>query len=165
MTRIGILSDTHLTRPDELFTARVSACFAEIPVIIHAGDLTSPSVLEVFAGKEVYAVHGNMCDHSSRSTLPPCRKLAIDRFEIVVVHGYGFGYGNDLEERLFSEFTSADCIIYGHTHSPVCHTVGEVLIMNPGSFQSTGRFGSPGTYGVLTVGEKLCGRIHTVPEG
>ena len=163
MTRIGILSDTHLNRPDELFVAQVKACFSDIPVIIHAGDLTSSSILKVFGDKEVYAVHGNMCDHSSRATLPPSRILKIDRFELVVVHGYGFGYA-DIEDHLYNEFGTADCIIYGHTHSPACHSIGDVLMINPGSFGSTGRFGSPGTYAILEVGQKLSGKIMNVPE-
>lgn len=164
MIRIGILSDTHLNRPDELFTARVEACFSDIAVIIHAGDLTSASILKAFGNRKVYGVHGNMCDHTSRSTLPSSRKITIDNFELIVVHGHGFGYGSDIEERLFNEFGSADCIIYGHTHSPVCHKFDDVLMLNPGNFGSTGRFGSPGTYAVLKVGKELRGRIMNVPE-
>lgn len=164
MTRIGILSDTHLTRPDELFAARVESCFSDIPIVIHAGDLTSTSILKVFGDREVYAVHGNMCDHTSRSTLPSSRKITIENFELVVVHGQGFGYGHDIEDRLFNEFDSADCIIYGHTHSPVCHKFGDILMLNPGSFGSTGRFGSPGTYAILEVDHELKGQIMNVPE-
>ncbi len=54
-----------------------------------------------------------------------------------------------------------DCIVYGHTHIPVCHTTGDTLFINPGSFQGTGTYGAPGTYGLLQVGGKgLSGSIH-----
>ncbi|MFO7605333.1 MAG: YfcE family phosphodiesterase [Desulfurivibrionaceae bacterium] len=162
-TRIGILSDTHLSRPTERFTKEVEACFAEIPIIFHAGDLTSASILDVFRGKEVHGVHGNMCDQSSRQRLPSLREISIDGFKIILTHGHKFGY-HDLEDRLFSQFAEADCIIYGHTHKAVCHRLGHVLFINPGSFRSTGRFGSPGTYAILETGDQLHGRIMPIPE-
>ena len=68
--KAGILSDTHLVRPDDQYTRLVGHCFADCDVIIHAGDLTNTSVLEVFGNREVHAVHGNMCDASSYRNLP-----------------------------------------------------------------------------------------------
>ena len=55
-------------------------------------------------------------------------------------------------------------MIYGHTHQAVCHRVGERLIINPGSFKATGRYGAPGTYGILEVGNVLQATIHEVPQ-
>jgi len=161
--RIGILSDTHLTQPSELFDAQVKACFSEIPVILHAGDLTSSIILNALSGKEIHAVHGNMCDSSTRQTLPAVQKLTVGPFTIVLTHGYGYGY-HDVEDGLYNEFGTADCIVYGHTHVPVCHRIGDVLFINPGSFCSTGRFGKPGTYAVLEIDAQLRGQIMEVPE-
>ena len=162
-TRIGILSDTHSSHPSELFIAHVANCFSDVSMVFHAGDLTSANVLEAFKDKEVFAVHGNMCDASSRSKLPPVQHLEINNFKIVLTHGHSYGYHN-IEDRLFTEFAEADCIVYGHTHSPVCHETGGILFINPGSFTMSGRFGASGTYAILEIDKELHGQIHKVPD-
>ena len=70
MITIGVLSDTHLREPDKTFQEKANRCFADADIILHAGDLTSLPVLDVFAGKTVHAVHGNMCDSKTRAALP-----------------------------------------------------------------------------------------------
>ncbi|NTV12383.1 MAG: metallophosphoesterase [Desulfobulbaceae bacterium] len=161
MTRIGILSDTHLSEVTDNFRAQVTACFADVDLVLHAGDLTSLTILTAFTGKEVLAVHGNMCDRESHTTLPGLRTFTVGGFSIVLIHGDAFGYSN-LEERLFTAFAEADCIIYGHTHRAACHRLGDVLLLNPGSFSAPGRHGAPPTYAILTVGKELTGEIHQV---
>jgi hypothetical protein len=163
LTRIGILSDTHLSKPSKRFRQEVQACFADVPIIFHAGDLTSYSILDVFRGKEVHAVHGNMCDQSVRDRLPNLLEITINGCDIILTHGHDFGY-HALEERLFSQFAEADCIVYGHTHKAVCHRVGHILFINSGSFRSSGPFGSPGTYAILEIDDRPRGRIMQIPE-
>jgi putative phosphoesterase len=158
---IGILSDTHLNSAGKLFQEQVAACFGSVDLILHAGDLTSPSILKAFGDREVLAVHGNMCDRRSQTTLPAQRVLEIEGFTIVLLHGHAFGYSN-LEERVFTAFGEADCIVYGHTHRAVCHRLGGVLFINPGSFTAPGRHGAPPTYALLRVGEELTGEIREV---
>ena len=161
MIRAGVLSDTHLARPDSLFTRQVADCFADCDVIIHAGDLTALPVLEAFRGKTVYAVCGNMCGHAARANHPEHLQFALGAFTIGLTHGVRLGA--DPEHALWRLFPEADCIIYGHTHRPVCHRAGATLFLNPGSFQSTGPHGAPGTFAVLEAGEELAARICTVP--
>jgi hypothetical protein len=160
--RIGILSDTHLSEPTELFKAQVETCFADVSIIFHAGDLTNAEILRVFQDKEIYVVHGNMCDPSSRKRFPAVCNITINDFKIILTHGSGYGY-HDIEAHLFNEFPEADCIVYGHTHSAVCHRFGHLLFINPGSFKATGFFGSPGTYAILEIDSELHGRIRQLP--
>jgi hypothetical protein len=161
--KIGILSDTHLSRPSALFTAQVERCFADVSLIFHAGDLTNAEILGAFPDKEVYAVHGNMCDPAARQRLPAVRTITIKNFTIILTHGYGYGY-HDLEGRLFNEFAEADCIVYGHTHVAACHRLGPILFINPGSFALTGGAGAPGTFAILEVDHELRGRIEPMPR-
>lgn len=158
--KAGILSDTHLARADDAFIRLTRQCFADCEVIIHAGDLTSIAVLDAFAGKEVYAVHGNMCDASSFLALPRDTTFQLGRFTIGLVHGAGLG--RDIELQLWGLFPDADCMIYGHTHRPVCHRQGGVLFINPGIFRATGPYGAPGTYAILEAGNELRAAIHQV---
>jgi len=159
--RIGILSDTHLSEVTDRFRTQVAACFAEVDLVLHAGDLTSPAILSAFGNKEVLAVHGNMCDRASATTLPSLRTFTVGGFRFVLIHGHAFGH-RDLEEQLFTAFAEADCIVFGHSHRAVCHRLGEVLMVNPGSFSAPGKFGAPPTYAILTVGHELAGEIREV---
>ena len=160
-TRIGILSDTHLDTVSDHFKTVVASCFADVSMILHAGDLTSLAVLEAFNDKEIHAVHGNMCTHKTCKALPTHKTIEVGGFTIGLVHRVGNSY--DFEDRLIELFPEADCIVYGHTHHPVCHQIGTTLYMNPGSFFSTGRYGAPPTYGILEInGKSLSGSIHQV---
>ncbi len=158
--KIGVLSDTHLNGATAGFQQKIQVCFKDCGVIFHAGDLTDISVLQVFKDKEVYGVHGNMCMTSSRSVLP--------KRQVVELAGYRFGlahgdpYRTQVEDHLIHDFPSVDCIVSGHTHTPVCHEMYDILFMNPGSFTGTGRYGSRGTFGILTVADTLSGQLFEV---
>ncbi len=160
--KIGVLSDTHISSPTASFVDQTTRCFADCQVIFHAGDLTDISVLAAFKNKEVYAVHGNMCQPSSRQNLPTQAVIELGGFRFGLTHG--MRYRHNVEEHLIHDFEEVDCIVSGHTHIPVCHRLFGVLFMNPGSFMGTGRYGSSGTYGILKVGDTLSGRILEVPR-
>ena len=163
ITRIGILSDTHLDTVSDHFKTIATSCFAETSMILHAGDLTSLAILDVFPDKEVHAVHGNMCTRKTCKALPTHKTIEVGGFTIGLVHRVGNSY--DFEDRLIELFPEADCIVYGHTHHPVCHRIGKILYLNPGSFFSTGRYGAPPTYGILEVDtNSLRGAIHRVGQ-
>lgn len=158
--KIGIISDTHLSRPTESFKKIVEACFHDTDIILHAGDLTDPAILQVFSGKEVHAVHGNMCSAIACQHLPTHKKIEVGGFTIGLIHRAGSTY--DFEERLIEIFPEADCIVYGHTHRPVCHNLGGILYINPGSFTGAGYSGAGGTFAILEVGETLRGQIYQI---
>ena len=143
MITIGVLSDTHLIQADKWFQEKAQQCFADADIILHAGDLTSLSVLDVFAGKTVHAVHGNMCGPKTRNVLPASRIIEVGKFRLALVHGAG--YMPNIEDRLYDAFGPVDCIVYGHTHRPICKRYGPTLMVNPGSFTTTG------TYAIITV--------------
>ncbi len=164
MIKVGILSDTHLSKSNSQFRKNCTAAFSGCDAIIHAGDLTDISLLSTFSGKDVYGVHGNMCNQSTRRLLPEKKIIVLKGYSIGICHGAGPRH--NIEERLLELFPETDCIVYGHTHIPVCHTAGNTLIVNPGSFTGTGRFGSPGSYAILTVNDSginagihFCGNI------
>lgn len=159
-TKIGILSDTHLIRPEEQFRKQANRCFADVDMIFHAGDLTDISVLDVFKDKELHVVHGNMCNPSCRRVLPTRKIIQVGNFSIGLIHGMNCRY--DVENCLMGEFEQVDCIISGHTHVPLCRQFCGILFINPGSFLGTGRYGAPGTYAILDVADELKGSIFEV---
>jgi uncharacterized protein len=168
MIHIGILSDTHLSSCPDFFRAQAQRAFGGCDIILHAGDLTDMAVLDTFGGKIVYAVHGNMCNPASRQLLPNRRLITIGGHRIGIFHG-AWGPRHTVEERAWAMFPKADCIVYGHTHQAVCHRIGSILFINPGSFLGTGLFGAPGTYAILDIDEQaekpdgLRAAIHQLP--
>jgi putative phosphoesterase len=159
MPLIGILSDSHLQAPNDMYRQQCARAFAHCEQIIHAGDLTDLSVLSVFEGKKVHAVHGNMCNAEATARLGKKMSITVGNFSIAISHGAGARH--NIEERVFQLFPEADCIVFGHSHQPVCHYFGKTLMINPGSFQSTGRYGATGSYGLLHIGEQsIKGSIH-----
>lgn len=158
--KAGILSDTHLSRPNRDFLDAVQHCFSDCEVIIHTGDITDVSVLSAFAGKTLYAVHGNCCGRTSRAALPGERSFQLGKFTVGLLHGHSLGrYADNIESGLWNVFPEADCVIYGHTHEPVCRQVAGKLIINPGSFQLSAWHSTPASYAILEAGEKLRGRL------
>jgi putative phosphoesterase len=163
MIMIGILSDTHMHSVNDSFLRQSAAAFSGCDIIIHAGDLTELSLLNAFKGKEIHAVCGNMCNSTTRQALPVEKQIIIAGYTIGITHGAGPRH--NIEERVFGKYPTADCIIFGHTHTPVCKKIGHTLLINPGSFQGTGRYGAAGTYGLLHIDKNgLKATIHTLPE-
>ena len=156
---IGVLSDTHLHELDDTFRNQAVRAFSACDAIIHAGDLTNKDILDVFRDKELFAVHGNMCGFKTRTSLPESLEFTINGFRFGLCHGDGIGY--DMETGLISRFGEADCIIFGHTHQPLVHKFNSVLFVNPGTFRGTGRYGSSGTYAILTIDDRgLSAALH-----
>ena len=158
--RAGVLSDTHIPKVSPLFKEQVEACFSDVQVIFHAGDLTHCSILKEFDGKEVHAVHGNMCSFENHQVLPTKKVISFGGYKIGLIHKTGYSY--DFQHLLVHEFDAVDCIIFGHTHQPFCQREGGILYVNPGSFMPTSRHGAPGTYAILECGEELRASIHQV---
>jgi len=162
MITVGILSDTHLTSTTPEFQRAVDRAFAGCSTIIHAGDLTDASILTVFGERPVHAVHGNTCNFATRQSLPQVKILTLEGYTIGINHGAG--PCASIEERVWNLFPEADCIVFGHTHIPLCEKRGGILFINPGSFRCTGPFGSPASYAILTVGQNgLQANIRNLP--
>ncbi|MEE4240047.1 MAG: metallophosphoesterase family protein [Desulfopila sp.] len=149
MIRAGILSDTHIQRVTDPFKKLAHRAFSACDVIFHAGDITAMEVLEVFGNRPVYSVRGNMCSTTVQKTLPEHRLITLEGVRIGLCHGAGPRH--NIEERMWALFPEADCIIYGHTHNPVCEKKGGVLFINPGSFQVTAPHAAPASYALLTI--------------
>ena len=159
--RIGVLSDTHLTLGDARLPALLARCqqyFAGTELILHAGDVVDPQLLPLLP-RPVLAVRGNLDppEFTERRIVPLAGK------RIGLIHGWGAKY--DLEERILRAFAGeqVDCIVYGHSHQPVCHVVNGILLFNPGS--PTDRRNAPfPSLGLLTIGAEIAGEIIALDE-
>jgi putative phosphoesterase len=121
---VGLISDTHgLVRP-EIFTA-----LAGVELILHAGDVGGAGVLtEIGALAPVYAVYGNT--DAPGGSLPAELDLDMEGLTIHVSHGHELG--SPTPARLLARST-ADVIVFGHTHKPLVERSGKRLVVNPGA--------------------------------
>ena len=58
--KIGVISDTHLSKPNQALYRLNEGIFADVSIVLHAGDLTRLAILEAFSSKEVIAVSGKI---------------------------------------------------------------------------------------------------------
>lgn len=157
MMKIGVLSDTHLHNPDDELPAAVIEMFRGVDMVLHAGDITHPSVIDFLQTiAPTHAVLGNMDDVHLLGTLPLKKVVEAGSFRIGLIHGWGAPDG--LEERVEKEFDDVHCIVYGHTHYPACHYRNGILFLNPGS-PTDRRWAPYCSIGILHISDTLQGRI------
>ncbi len=154
--KIGVISDTHLNISDGRLEKIVKDYFHDVDLILHAGDIVELDVLDVFIGKKVYAVSGNMDHDSVREVFPGKQILEIEGQRIGLIHGWGSPFG--LEEKVIREFENVECIVYGHTHRAMNEVRNGVLLFNPGS-PTDQRFARHNSVGILDVGKEIVGKI------
>jgi putative phosphoesterase len=154
--KIGVISDTHLNISDGRLEKIVKDYFHDVDLILHAGDIVELDVLDVFRGKKVYAVSGNMDHDSVREVFPGKQILEIEGQRIGLIHGWGSPFG--LEEKVIREFENVECIVYGHTHRAMNEVRNGVLLFNPGS-PTDQRFARHNSVGILDVGKEIVGKI------
>jgi uncharacterized protein len=152
--KIGVLSDTHLTRVTPVLEGILDEIFADVDLVIHAGDMVSLAVYRFLQQRPLEAVQGNMDERPLREELPDKKILTLGNFRIGLMHGWGSPQG--LEERLGREFSGIQALVYGHSHLPANHWNGGIFFFNPGSVSGSR---SKPSVGLLHLEETLRGEI------
>lgn len=139
--KIGAMSDTHLREPDDVLERILTEIFADVDIILHAGDIVSHRVLDRLEESGVLAVCGNMDDHEISSAIPQARVVPAEGMRIGLVHGWGSRIG--LAQRILERFEdpNLDLVVYGHSHEPFWGKVKGVSMFNPGSATRGGTIG------------------------
>ena len=157
--KIGVLSDTHLHQVTEEFIAIYNKYLSDKDVILHAGDVVSPEIINFLNVKDFHGVSGNMDPLEVKQFLPDKKVINLGGYRLGLIHGWG--RSDDLENRILPLFTDVDIIVYGHSHIASNHMRDKVLFFNPGT--ATG-YSSSGIHsiGVLELGNAVRGEIITV---
>jgi hypothetical protein len=141
--KIGVVSDTHgLLRPEVL--ERLKGC----EVILHGGDIHTPSTLNNLKNTAaVRAVRGN-CDKEWAKDLPQTLDMDYYGVKIFMIHN---------KSQIIRNLDGVDVVIYGHSHKYEEKYVGNQLWLNPGSCGPV-RFTQPITFAILEIDENK--QIH-----
>ena len=136
MTRIAILADTHMPRRAAKLPLPCLEEILKADVVIHAGDVSERLVIDEIRSctqAPLVAVHGNVDSDELRRTLPAEELVELEGdFTLAVIHDAGPSRGR--LARMRRRFTTADAVIFGHSHIPLHETAEDGFqIFNPGS--------------------------------
>ena len=158
---IGLISDTHLARPEEELPFQIQTVFNGVELILHAGDIWVPSALDQLESiAPVIAAWGDddmEKDLGSDPRMLDERTVNINGVILWLVHEKpAFGTIVPRENRIFSRTTEPerevpDAVIYGHTHKALIEKHKGVLVINPGSPTWPNNFPELGTVGLLSI--------------
>jgi hypothetical protein len=173
--RVGVLADTHLhDREARLLAPLLRQVWGSIELVLHAGDVVSPLVIDVLNEiAPTLVVAGNMDGRESapdavtRQHWPRSLVVPIGAYQIGLIHGDFMRSvpaalpplwrrsarfdAHALHAYLRAQFDQVQAIVFGHTHRPHREYENGVLFFNPGAFR--GEADNLGTVGTLNIDE------------
>ena len=143
--RVGLISDTHGLLREEALRALAGSA-----LIIHAGDVGKPEILEALQSvAPVVAVRGNVDTEAWASALPMTAVAEAGPAMIYVLH--------DVHQLDLDPVAAGfHIVVSGHSHKPCRTERNGVLYINPGS-AGPRRFQLPVTVARVDVGERPWG--------
>jgi putative phosphoesterase len=128
--RVAVVADTHLRRGRRrALPASAVAVLQGADVILHAGDIVEPWVLDELA--ELAPVHAVLGNNDHGVDLPERLELELGGVRVAMVHDSGPRAGRS--RRLRRWFPTARLVVFGHSHIPLHEDDGEQALLNPGS--------------------------------
>lgn len=156
-----MLADTHGPRFWKRLPAAVATHLDGADLILHAGDVCTPLVLdELAAFAPVHVVLGNndgpeVAAWGATGTTETL-ELELAGLRVAMIHDSGPAPGR--AARMRRRFAEAELVVFGHSHIPMDLTESGIRIFNPGS--PTDKRRQPArTLGVLHIDD---GRLESV---
>lgn len=171
MMRIGLISDTHVIPGMEELPHRVKEVFKGVDLILHAGDIQSPSVLdELEEIAPVLAARGDDDPPSADDRIKDKHILNLEGFSLWLCHFFPFSRLDPflyppwylprelsdnvdavLDEIICQHDNIPDIIVFGDTHMALVHRHSRLLLINPGSPTIPDHRPIPGTVAILSL--------------
>jgi len=167
---IGLISDTHIATPEQkLPLTLIKTAFKGVDLILHAGDIWIPRVLdELETLAPVLAAQGDDDmeeDIGQDKRVLGKQVLTLDGLTVWVTH-IRPQYGNINPEHespsyqtLFPRrghrkpFPPPDVVVFGHSHKVEMEDFKGTLLINPGSATMPHYLPKPGTVGLLHIAD------------
>jgi hypothetical protein len=149
MTRIGLISDTHMPARWPTLPPAVFELFAGVDLILHAGDVGELWVLDQLSGSApVIAVYGNDETPAAEAALPYLQTVALAEGRVVLTHAHYPDRAAEVASRVnpwdthfarranFARQHGASICVFGHTHIPMALQHDDIWLVNPGAIAS-----------------------------
>jgi putative phosphoesterase len=153
VTRIGVVSDTHLPRFGRTLPPALERGLREARVarILHLGDLTELLAVPLFEAIAPFeAVAGNNDGEEIVARFGRKKIVLVEAVRIGMVHGDGTR-GTTMRRALEAfRDEEVDVVLFGHSHKPSVGREGSILVANPGS-PTDKRTNPRYSYAILTV--------------
>jgi len=154
--RIGLIADTHISKDAKMLPPHVKEAFKDVDLILHAGDINLPGVLdELETIAPVRAARGNEdWEIPEDHRLKDDHVLHIAGLNLWLTHA---GYYPELPESLFHEKMERefgnriDIIVFGDTHVATVERFKGILVVNPGSPTVPNGLFELGSVGILEI--------------
>ena len=168
---LGLISDTHLLRGSGL-PPEIDSIFRGVDLILHAGDIYEPSVLDRL--EQIAPVLGVIGDEDF-FTQPDSRVKEEHLFDVGgltvwLVHQLpldclrllpGGSEAEVLEQVSHRCQSVPDIIVFGDTHRHLVKSIGDTLFINPGSPTLPDHMPGAGTVALLSISAGRS-RVHPV---
>lgn len=128
IVRVGLIADTH-----GWLDPAIAGHWSELALILHAGDVGRPEVLEELQSlAPVLAVRGNV-DGGALADLPLERVVEIGGRRIAVLHIAGSPRRPNRAALDLIRRDAPDVLLVGHSHIPIAGRIEGCLWINPGA--------------------------------
>ncbi|WP_237267844.1 metallophosphoesterase family protein [Tessaracoccus flavus] len=144
------MADSHAPRRWKGVPSALASELGTADLILHAGDVCVPQVLDELAEyAPVRVVMGNNDGEAVRDWGAPDElEFLAEGVRIAMIHIAGPRQGRG--RRMRRRFPDADVVVFGHSHIPWDGVEDGIHLLNPGSVADPRREPSP-TFAVLTV--------------
>ncbi|MFH1141256.1 MAG: metallophosphoesterase family protein [Chloroflexota bacterium] len=138
--RVGLLSDTHIPDAEKALPPETMEAFRGVDLILHAGDIYIPSVLDEL--ERIAPVLAAAGDDDYGDTLTDERVkqkhiLKLQGQTLWLVHQTPYPYTSLSQLSRHSEgrdvHDNPDIVVFGHEHRVLVQRTGDILFINPGS--------------------------------
>jgi putative phosphoesterase len=144
--RVGLVSDSH-----GLADPAVPRLFARCALVLHAGDVVKPEVLEPLRRvAPLVAVRGNNDAVAPLARLPEAALVPLGELTALLVHDLGARERPKPPARELLARRAPEIVVHGHSHRPGAAVFEGRLFVNPGS-AGPRRFSLPRAAGILSL--------------
>jgi len=157
---IGLISDTHIAFPNEKLPPQIKDAFPGVDLILHAGDIWIPSVLdELESIAPVMAAWGDddmPADLGGDSRMLKGYSLILEGVTLWITHVKPRFALLDPDKELYNAQPVGPkeppgVVVYGHTHFAKIEHYDGTLLVNPGSATVPNYVPKLGTVALLTI--------------
>ncbi|MBI5518622.1 MAG: metallophosphoesterase family protein [Desulfovibrio sp.] len=134
--RLAVISDTHISAPDQRFCALYEAHLAPADVLLHCGDMVGASLYNFLSQHpRFFCVRGNcdhfVLDHDIPVTLSRDIEHPGGALKLGMAHGWG--ERSSVWRRVAETFPGHGLVCFGHTHRRLWEQFQGAWLLNPGS--------------------------------